>query len=118
MVSIEKLISISKAAGDIILEFYQQQNYTQQSKSDHTPVTTADIKANEYIVNSLTTLYPDIPIIAEESELPCFEERKKWSDFFLVDPLDGTKEFIKRNGEFTVNIAYRSADGKSLGVVW
>ena len=118
MVSIDQLIEISKKAGDIILKYYDQGDFSEKIKDDKTPVTSADIEANEYIVESLKKLYPSIPIIAEESDLLNYEQRKTWHEFFLVDPLDGTKEFIKHNDEFTVNIALHSNLQKKIGVVW
>jgi 3'(2'), 5'-bisphosphate nucleotidase len=114
---VEQLITIAKQAGDIIMHYYRQQNFIQELKSDQSPVTTADKQADNIIRQSLVELYPDIPVISEEYPLASFAERQKWDDFFLVDPLDGTKEFLKRNGEFTVNIAYISSDYR-LGVIW
>jgi 3'(2'), 5'-bisphosphate nucleotidase len=73
-------------------------------KEDKSPLTEADKKANEYICNQLTSLYPEIPIISEENKNEEYENRSKYEFAWLIDPLDGTKEFISRNGEFTVNI--------------
>ena len=101
-----QLCQLSILAGKEILNIYHQpQAIDVQRKSDHSPVTAADVAANQHIVSGLSSLTPDIPIISEESHLPDWEERKSWPTCWLVDPLDGTKEFIQRSGEFTVNIA-------------
>lgn len=116
MNSIVRLIAIAKNAGEIILTYYQS-DFEKEQKSDDTPVTTADIQANNYIVENLQKYFPQVPIIAEESALVSFDIRKNWDRYFLVDPLDGTKEFIAGNGQFTVNIALRG-QGEELAVVW
>lgn len=91
---------------------------TVEEKDDKSPLTEADQRANAVIVRELRSHWPDIPILSEESKAVSFDERKNWKEFWLVDPLDGTKEFIKRNGEFTVNIA-RVKNGKPIaGVVF
>lgn len=117
MVDVEKIKEIAKRAGDKILKHYHA-GMDVDFKQDSSPLTQADLDAHTEIVNSLKELYPEIPVISEESKLPAFEERKKWKQFFLVDPLDGTKEFIKRNGEFTVNIALIRDEIPVLGVVF
>ena len=114
---IESIIEIAKGAGKKILEFYSEEIEI-ESKSDDSPLTKADLAAHHHIVNELKKLTPEIPIISEESGIPDFDERKKWDRFWLVDPLDGTKEFIKKNGEFTVNIALIVQDKPMLGVVY
>lgn len=90
-------------------------------KSDESPLTRADVEGHEYIVRRLAEQFPHIPVISEEGAMPGIKERERWDAFFLVDPLDGTKEFLSRNGEFTVNIALleREAAGfvPVLGVV-
>ena len=102
-ISIVKDIAI--AAGNKILEVYNSDDFNIELKGDDSPLTRADKEANAVIVAGLKENFPDIPIISEEEkELP-YETRKQWTKCWLVDPLDGTKEFIKRNGEFTVNIA-------------
>jgi len=90
-------------AGRKILEIYNSHSYKVENKSDNSPLTTADLASNKIIIEELKK--SDIPILSEENKEIPYPERKDWSEFFLVDPLDGTKEFIKRNGEFTVNIA-------------
>lgn len=113
---VERIIDIAKEAGNKVLEFYDEEIIV-HSKSDDSPLTKADLAAHHYIVDKLSKLYPSIPIISEESVIPEFEERKKWEKYWLVDPLDGTKEFIKKNGEFTVNIALIENECPVLGVV-
>jgi 3'(2'), 5'-bisphosphate nucleotidase len=103
MIAIEKLVDIAREAGKKTLEFYNSEIEV-TSKDDDSPLTKADLAAHHYIVDHLSEL-TDAPIISEESGVPEYEERKEWTKFWLVDPLDGTKEFIKKNGEFTVNIA-------------
>lgn len=119
----EDVIRISKEAGKKIMEVYEKdfKVYEKEDtlrKEGHSALTEADIQSNKFINDSLKKIYPDIPIITEENmEIP-FEERKKWEYFWLVDPLDGTKDFIKRNGEFTVNIALIEGKSPILGVVY
>ena len=111
------VIEIAREAGARILDHYHA-DVAVNTKSDHSPVTQADLDANALIINRLRTLTPDVPIVAEESELPEYEERRHWTRFWLVDPLDGTKEFIHQNGEFTVNIALIDGGMPVLGVVF
>ena len=87
-------------------------------KQDHSPLTAADIQANDLIIEGLQHHYPDIPILSEESPRPSYEERKHWNTLFLIDPLDGTKEFIAKNGEFTINIAYIENQIPQIGVIY
>lgn len=114
---LQQINEIAIKAGKAILTFYTD-DIEVQKKDDQSPLTKADMAAHTIIVNGLRKLEPDIPIISEESELPDYEIRKKWQRFFLVDPLDGTKEFIKKNGEFTVNIALIEGSIPVLGVVY
>ena len=90
-------------AGKAILEIYNNKGYTIEEKEDKSPLTSADLKSNEIISNNL--LKTGFPILSEENKTVSYEKRKKWKTYILVDPLDGTKEFVNRNGEFTVNIA-------------
>ena len=99
-----KLINIIEMAAQLILQIYHSNNFMIEIKEDKSPLTEADKKANEYICNQLTSLYPNIPIISEENKNADYENRSKYEFAWLIDPLDGTKEFISRNGEFTVNI--------------
>ena len=113
-ISAEAVCAIALQAGDAIMEVYNESaengkgDVLVRQKSDKSPLTRADLAANDIIVKSLASLYPHIPIVSEEqskSEQSYEEFRKRYKCFFCVDPLDGTKEFIKRNGQFTVNIA-------------
>jgi len=111
------IISIARSAGSRIMEIYSS-DYEVVFKKDESPLTAADRASHELIVHALGQLSPDIPILSEESvEIP-WEERKGWKEYWLIDPLDGTKEFIKKNGEFTVNIALIRQNIPTLGVVY
>lgn len=114
---IENIIAIARKAGQEILGFYDEKIEI-ESKADDSPLTKADLAAHHYIVDNLKILTPDLPIISEESGVPDFDQRKSWNKYWLVDPLDGTKEFIKKNGEFTVNIALIEEGKPVLGVVY
>src|SRR5690625_425792 len=98
------ILALARQAGAKILEFYDEPIQV-HAKSDQSPLTLADLAAHHVIVNDLEDISPDIPVISEEGGIPAYEIRKEWSKFWLVDPLDGTKEIINKNGEFTVNIA-------------
>jgi len=109
---------IAIAAGDRILGVYNQADgVAVDFKSDNSPITEADRQAHDLICERLTVLTPDIPVLSEESKPVDFAIRKNWQSYWLVDPLDGTKEFVKRNGEFTVNIALIENGVATLGVV-
>lgn len=116
-IDIKKIIEICKYAGDSILEIYNK-DYKIEKKSDNSPITDADRAANEIIEKRLLQEYPTIPIISEESKLEDFSKRKDWEMFWLVDPIDGTKDFIKKSGEFTINIALIKNREPILGVVF
>lgn len=116
-IDIQKINSIAKKAGDEIMRIYQQ-DFNVEFKKDNSPLTQADIKSNEIIINNLKSLFPDIPILSEENKEIPYNIRKKWEYFWLIDPLDGTKEFVKKNGEFTVNIALIYKNVPILGVVY
>ena len=102
-VAIEPLLEAARAAGDRILEIYAR-DFEIEYKGDDSPLTEADKASNEVIMEFLRSAHAETPIISEENREVAYEERKDWARFWLVDPLDGTKEFIKKNGEFTVNI--------------
>jgi 3'(2'), 5'-bisphosphate nucleotidase len=112
-----RIIEIVLQAGEAIMEIYQRE-FTVEEKVDKSPLTEADKKANDIILAGLKETYPAIPIISEEIRNLPYSDRKGWRQFWLVDPLDGTKEFIKKNGEFTVNIALVEDGVPSLGVVY
>lgn len=111
-----EIIRISRMAGDAILRIYGQ-DFDVEQKDDASPLTAADLASHQVIHDALQTLTPGIPLLSEESALLDFGVRSGWSQYWLVDPLDGTKEFIKRNGEFTVNIALIRDHQPLLGVV-
>lgn len=113
---IDSVVAIAKVAGKKILEHYDS-GVTVTSKADDTPLTEADLAANQIIVEQLQTLFPDLPILTEESCGIPFAERNEWNTYWLVDPLDGTREFIAHNGEFSVNIALIHKGVSVLGVV-
>jgi len=115
---LEQINQIARQAGEQILKIYhREEGLDIQVKTDDSPVTAADLAANRIIIDGLKALTPDIPILSEESVVD-WQERQHWTRYWLVDPLDGTKEFIKRNGEFTVNIALIEAGKPVLGVVY
>ncbi|MFP1723218.1 3'(2'),5'-bisphosphate nucleotidase CysQ [Lonsdalea quercina] len=115
---LEHICQLAREAGDAIMQIYEGQEPVEvRHKQDDSPVTAADIAAHKVIAYGLTAAYPMIPLLSEEDPPP-WSERQHWQRYWLVDPLDGTKEFIGRNGEFTVNIALIE-DGKPvLGVVY
>lgn len=114
---LEKVRLISEEAGRKILEIYETGEFGTTFKEDHSPLTAADKAAHELIQKGLCELEPSTPVLSEESREIPYQERKKWTRYWLVDPLDGTKEFIKRNGEFTVNIALVEEQRPVLGVL-
>ncbi len=115
----KEVVMIAKQAGAKILEIYADESrFGVETKSDDSPLTQADKQANDVIIEGLVNLSVDYPIISEETKLQPYEERKDYDRFWLVDPLDGTKEFIKRNGEFTVNIALVEKGIPIMGVVF
>ena len=119
-VSIATLNDIALAAGRAILEVYHHADFSQvvDFKADHSPLTLADQAAHEVIAPALQQHYPTIPLISEEGKDISYDARRDWEYFWLVDPLDGTKEFIKRNGQFTVNIALIHHHRPVLGVIY
>lgn len=113
---VEPVAQIAARAGEAILEVYAT-DFDVEAKADASPVTQADMAAHRAILRDLRELTPEIPILSEEGGLPEFGERARWTRYWLVDPLDGTREFVKRNGEFTVNIALIEEHRPVLGVV-
>lgn len=111
-----EVVAIAHAAGRRILEIYAT-DFTVTDKDDASPLTAADMAAHHAIVDGLTRLTPGVPVLSEESASIPYAERARWQDYWLIDPLDGTREFIKRNGEFTVNIALIHEQVPVLGVV-
>ncbi len=113
----DHLLEIAREAGLETLSYYSE-DIEVESKSDDSPLTKADLASNRVITTALKDHYPDIPLISEENGVPDYDIRKEWERFFLIDPLDGTKEFIKKNDEFTVNIALIEEGIPVLGVVY
>ena len=115
---LEHVCQLARNAGDAIMQVYDGIKPMEiTSKQDDSPVTAADIAAHTVILEGLLALTPDIPVLSEEAP-PGWDVRQHWQRYWLVDPLDGTKEFIKRNGEFTVNIALIEKGKPVLGVVY
>ena len=113
----DAIIDIAHQAGEAIMAVYRRDDFDIETKGDNSPLTAADLAANRVIVDGLRALTPDIPILSEEGKEIAWDARRGWTRFWLVDPLDGTREFIKRNGEFTVNIALIENAEPTLGVV-
>lgn len=118
-IALSHLIRIVREAGNQIMEIYENSSiYSHfELKSDYSPLTVADRTSNHYICSQLHELYPEIPVISEENRETDFSIRKNYKLFWLLDPLDGTKEFLKRNGEFTVNLALIDSGKPVLGIV-
>ena len=116
-IDVQDIVTIAKEAGDAIMQVYTQ-DFEVEYKQDNSPLTLADKKANDIIETGLNQLTVNFPILSEEGRDIPYEDRKHWEYFWLVDPLDGTKEFVKKNGEFTVNIALIYKDTPVLGVVY
>jgi len=114
--SADVLLQLARQAGRAIVDIYEQ-DFQVELKADQSPLTAADLASHHTIVAGLATLTPDIPVLSEESASLPYDIRRQWQRYWLVDPLDGTREFVKRNGEFTVNIALIE-DGRAVfGVV-
>ncbi len=114
---LQQVVELARQAGGRILEVYDS-DFAVEHKEDKSPLTAADMASHKAIVAGLEQLTPTVPILSEESAKIPFAERSSWHTYWLVDPLDGTKEFIKRNGEFTVNIALIRDGVPVLGVVY
>ena len=111
-----KISNISVEAGRIILDYYNK-NLNITFKADESPLTQADLASNKLITDTIKKITPNIPILSEEEFIE-WDVRKEWKKYWLIDPLDGTKEFIKKNGEFTVNIALIENNRPTLGVIY
>lgn len=115
----DQVTALCREAGEAILKVYhRERGYEVQTKRDDSPVTEADLAAHRILLPGLQALLPQLPVLSEESEMPAFSERREWQRYWLVDPLDGTKEFINRNGEFTVNVALIEAGVPIMGIVY
>lgn len=116
---LQQLIPLAQAAGQAILAVYHGADTPEvQHKQDKSPLTAADLAAHRILVEGLTPMLAGVPVLSEESQLPDYEVRGGWHRYWLIDPLDGTKEFVNRNGEFTVNIALIDEGVPVLGIVY
>jgi 3'(2'), 5'-bisphosphate nucleotidase len=116
-IDVPYLLEVARHAGAEIMKVYAR-DFAVEYKDDKSPLTEADKLSNKVIVDALLSRYPGTNIISEENKMISYEERKNWNSFWLVDPIDGTKEFIKKNGEFTVNIALIENGVPTFGVVY
>jgi 3'(2'), 5'-bisphosphate nucleotidase len=116
-ICIEDIKQIALDAGIATMEIYKQ-DFRIEYKEDQSPLTQADLKANMIICDNLQKLYPNIPLMSEENKEISYEQRKNWNYYWCIDPIDGTKEFIKKNDEFTINIALIHKNAPVLGVVY
>jgi 3'(2'), 5'-bisphosphate nucleotidase len=116
-IDFDAVCAVARLAGQAIMQVYST-DFSVEFKDDSSPLTRADTASNEIITRSLTALHPDIPVVAEESPKPPFAERSRWKRLWLVDPMDGTKEFVKRNGEFTVCIGLVQDRKPVFGVLY
>jgi 3'(2'), 5'-bisphosphate nucleotidase len=114
---LERVAEIARQAGREILTVYAAGGTRAKEKADQSPLTVADLRAHRLIVRRLAELGAEVPVLSEEAAATPFSERSQWRRYWLVDPLDGTREFLARNGEFTVNIALIEAHAPALGVV-
>lgn len=118
----QELLQVAKTAalnaGTSIIDIYDSGDFDSFNKADDSPVTTADYKANEIITQYLKEHSPDIPIMSEESKHESLEIRKNWSRYWLIDPIDGTQEFIARSGDFAINIALIENNEPAIGVIY
>ncbi|MEO0421095.1 MAG: 3'(2'),5'-bisphosphate nucleotidase CysQ [Pseudomonadota bacterium] len=112
-----EVVAIARRAGRRILEIYNSADFDVEKKDDDSPLTAADLASHRAIMEGLAELTPQFPVLSEESKKEDVEARRTWETLWVVDPLDGTKEFIKRNDEFTVNIALVHGNRPVLGVV-
>ncbi len=115
--TLPRLVDLARRAGRAVMEVYQSESYGVTQKGHDGPLTDADRASHRIIVDGLSS-WSDVPIVSEEGAIPDYSTRSEWGEFWLVDPLDGTKEFLSRNGEFTVNIALIRGDVPIAGVVF
>lgn len=116
-INIQDIKNIALLAAKKVLTIYEQE-FSVNYKEDNSPLTQADLQANKIICEFLESNYPNIPILSEENQTINYTDRKKWTYYWCIDPIDGTKEFIKKNGEFTINIALIHNTTPVLGVVY
>ncbi len=115
---IPELKEIIRATGSLIYDIYQSGHFEQEYKTDHTPVTSADIAAHQYLSQRLLELTPDIPVLSEEDCDISVQERQSWQTYWLIDPLDGTQEFISRSGDFATIIALVHNNKPIIGMIY
>ncbi len=114
---VDEVVTLCRRAGEAILEIYARSDLGVEVKSDESPLTAADLAAHHILADGLEGLLEGVPVLSEEAAAPPFSERSQWQRYWIIDPLDGTKEFIKRSGEFTVNVALVDNHVPVLGVV-
>lgn len=112
-----QVASIAQEAGALILDHYNKQNFTIADKSDNSPVTSADLEASDYLSEALQQLTPDIPVLSEEAIVP-WPERRGWQRYWLIDPIDGTQEFINGSGDFAISIALVENHTPIMGAIY
>ena len=115
---LEPVKEAARAAGDTLWSIYQSGDYEAKHKADESPVTSADLAANALILHALTELAPDIPVVSEEMHLLPLRQRQDWHRYWLIDPMDGTQEFVARSGDFAVSIALVEHGWPALGVIY
>lgn len=115
---LQAVLDIARESGKLILEIYQAGEFEQEIKSNNTPVTSADLAAHALIKKRLKALTPDIPVLSEEDTSISFQEREKWDLYWLIDPLDGTQEFISQSGDFATIIALVEKNKPVMGVAY
>ena len=115
---LESVKNIAYTAGEAIMQIYQDGDFELYQKNDESPVTSADYAANEILIRELTELTPDIPVISEETKLLKLAQREHWARYWLLDPMDGTQEFVSRSGDFAVNIALVENGWPVMGVIY
>ena len=113
-----RVVALAREAGRAVMQVYSEVNPAVEYKRDNSPLTQADMASHHIIVEGLERLTPNRPVLSEESKEIPFEQRSSWHSYWLVDPLDGTREFLRRNGEFTINIALMEDSRPILGVVY
>ncbi len=114
---VNEVVALCRRAGEAILEIYARSDLGVEAKADESPLTAADLAAHHILVSGLEGLLDGVPVLSEEAAAPSFSVRSQWQRYWIIDPLDGTKEFIKRSGEFTVNVALVDNHVPVLGVV-
>lgn len=114
---VEDIIRVIEKVGELLMQIYRKQDLDIQMKPDATPVTEGDKLSNEILCHEFKKLFPDIPIISEESNTPEYSVRNKWKYAWVIDPLDGTKEFIYKNGRFCINIALLENNIPVFGII-